>query len=498
LLKFFAGIKALLCIFVPEGKLSILKKIFLFAFFLAFVSHSVAYSQGCGNLNLQLQADIPSPCTEMTMTMRQDNTGKPYLYVANKEGGLKIYDITSLPSPKLSASISISLLDSLNVMNLTQDGNYLYLALGNSFTESQNPGMAIVDVTDPAHASVTALYKYPATTGGGGIVKVKGNYAYLGAMLHGLVILDISDKHNIKFVSQFLPDRNFPEAKPDTSKYNARGLEVENDIVYLCFDAGGFRTIDVKDKQHPKEIGRYSNPDMNGRPRAYNNIALDDSLAYIAVDYCGMEILNIVDPAEIKLMSWWNPWNCTSNPLAWFSSSGHTNEIDYNKQCKEIFLATGKSDMYVVDVSNPLSPDSCANYGGTGNNIGTWGISTYQDRIFLSYICTLGIPFASNWTGVKILTYVPCTSGVDQQRMASDEITISPVPSGTEVHILSKENLPEHIHAGVYDALGNEIKVSCSLSQKSIMLDISHLAQGVYFVRLSDNGRVISKKFIKE
>ena len=45
----------------------------------------------------------------------------------------------------------------------------------------------------------------PGTTVlGYGIVKVEGNYAYLGAMGLGVVILDISDPNNIAFVSELL------------------------------------------------------------------------------------------------------------------------------------------------------------------------------------------------------------------------------------------------------------------------------------------------------
>ena len=454
-----------------------------------------AFSQ-CSDLNIQLQADIPSVCNSMTMTMHQDNIGRPYLYIARKEGGLWIYDITSLTNPKLVSTTSWINFD---IMNLTQDGNYLYLAMGNIFASGQNPGMAIVDVTDPLHSNVIGFYTYPAPDGGAGIVRVEGNYAYLGAMFHGLVVLDISDKHNIKYVSEILPDRNFPEAKPDTAKYNARGMEVKNGIVYLCYDAGGFRIIDATDKQKPVEIGRYSNPAMNGRPRAYNNIILDDSLAYIAVDYCGMEILNVADPAHIKLVSWWNPWNCTGPVNNWFNSDGHANEIDFNKQCKKIFLSTGKSDMYVVDVTNPSLPDSCANYGGVLNNIGTWGVSTYQDRIYLSYICSV-IPFASNWTGVKILTYTPCLSGVPQKETSSEEIYIFPVPSGNNISIDAHNTFSDlqNIRLSVCDVLGNGVKVQGLFFQESISLDISDLSPGIYFLRVSGEGKKFTKKFVKE
>ena len=110
-------------------------------------------AQGCANLNVQFKSDIPSVCGEMTMTMIHDVLNRPYLYVANKEAGLRIYNLTSLTSPLLADSIQTSMFDTLDVMNLTQDGNYVYLALGNTFSgTTQKSGLAIIDVTNPTNA----------------------------------------------------------------------------------------------------------------------------------------------------------------------------------------------------------------------------------------------------------------------------------------------------------------------------------------------------------
>ena len=254
--------------------------------------------------------------------------------------------------------------------------------------------MAIIDVTNPSSATVTDYYIIPNSSSGAGIVKVEGNYAYLGGMRSGLIILDVSDKTNIVYNSQYIPDVNYPVANPNVDLYNARGMEVKNSIVYLCYDAGGLRIINCENKFFPVETGQYANPSSFtpfNLPRAYNNIILDDTLVYISVDYCGLEVLDISDTTNINLVGWWNPYNCPNNN--WFSSPSHTNELAYDKACKRLFVSTGKSDMMVLDVSDPMQPDSCNYYGGVSNNIGTWGVSLHQDKIFLSYICSI-IPFA--------------------------------------------------------------------------------------------------------
>src|SRR6185369_3643719 len=146
----------------------------------------------------------------------------------------------------------------------------------------------------------------------------------------------------------------------------------------------------------------------NDHPKAYNNIVLDDTLAYIAVDYAGMEVVDLSDTSNITLTGWWNPYNAPANN--WFTSPVHANEIQLEKNCKRVFMSTGKSDMMVVDVSNPALPDSCNFYGGVSNNIGTWGIGLWQNQVYLSYICA-AIPFSSNLTQVTLLTFNSCTVG---------------------------------------------------------------------------------------
>src|SRR5262245_31996709 len=57
---------------------------------------------------------ISSVCTELFMTSRHDQQGKDYLYVAAKEGGLKIYSLAG--NPKLVKTIPTTELSSLEVM----------------------------------------------------------------------------------------------------------------------------------------------------------------------------------------------------------------------------------------------------------------------------------------------------------------------------------------------------------------------------------------------
>ena len=144
------------------------------------------FSQPSNNLNIQHLVDMPMSCGSIPMTMAHDALGRNYLYVAQKAGGLTVYDIANPNTPFIVDSIPINDLDTMDVMSLTQKGNYLYLALGNFFNGgSQYSGIAIIDVTTPTSISVTDLLRNPTPGQGAGFVGLEGDYAYLAAMGNG-------------------------------------------------------------------------------------------------------------------------------------------------------------------------------------------------------------------------------------------------------------------------------------------------------------------------
>lgn len=355
---------------------------------------------------LQLKSEIPFAGQGLPQTVVQDLTGKPYFYVAAKEGGLRVFKIDNIASPVLKKTISVADVGNQEVMNLWQEGNYLYLALGNFFSnDPHKPGLAIVDVSEPENAAVTDVWESDVADRGSAFVTVSGSYAYLGAMSQGLIILNIANKNDIAFVSQYVPDIHFPTPNPNSIQMpNARGMAVRDNTVFLCYDAGGLRVIDVSDKSSPTETGRYINPDALGKQQAYNNIALQGDTAYLAVDFCGMEILDVSDTDNIAEIGWWNPWDCQSASNTWLNSPGHSNQIHFDVDHHLVFLSTGRSELNIVDVSDPAHPQQVGTYGTADDNYFTWGAALHNDRVYLTYISSL-FPFFSIWAGVRILEW---------------------------------------------------------------------------------------------
>ncbi len=468
-------------------------------FLLTSITGAVELSaQTCSALKIQLRSEIMSTCNQMVMTMIHDESGRPFLYVANKEAGLKIYNLANSATPFLAASVPTSDFDNLDVMNLTQNGNFLYLAVGNHFTNPQPGGMAVVDVGNPNKPLVTDLFIVPGSAHGAGIVKVQEDFAFLGAMRSGLVILDISDKQHIRQVSQFIPDIHYPVSNPNANLYNARGLEVKGNLVYLNYDAGGLRIINCINKLSPVETGRYANPALYkpfNLPRAYNNLVLEDTLVYAAVDYCGMEVINVSDTGNIKLVGWWNPFDCPTNN--WFTSPVHANEIQLDKKNHLLFMSSGRSDAVVLDVSVPSLPLFCTQYGDPSDAIATWGLGIHENEIYLSYICALGIPFLANWTGIKILSYTPETTPIPEAG-DSNPVFLYPNPAINQFVIEWPGHFSREKQLTIFNAMGQKIfENKLSSTSNILFVDTSGFEAAVYFVRLLlDNGISYSRKMI--
>lgn len=451
--------------------------------------------EGCEK-DFQLSSEVEHKfgLAKQAMTVLEDQRNNAHLYVAGLEAGLRIFDSSNPSELKEVGSLDVSDFDDLAVTNLFQLDDRLYLSLGNHFTDKQNPGLAIVDISDPTNAKVLDVWKYEKTSSGGGVVMVEGNYAYLGAMGHGLIILSIENDKAV-FESQFIPDIVFPNPKnPDPAKFNARGLDVDGNNVYLCYDAGGIRIIDVTSKQNPKEIGKYSLPALDKLPRAYNNLVFHNNKIFVAIDYCGLEILDVENPSDIKQLGWWNPWDCTSSTLAWFSSPGHTNEIAYLEKCEIVAMSAGKSEMVMVDVHDFSKPELCDSFGSVDSKQGTWGLTRKDNRLSLGYIYVpLGVPFLSNWSGIRQVEIGHDCATITSIDIPEGGAFWNVLPLGNGKARLEINGKPKHdlqTQANIFNLQGQLISTLRINANTSTIIE--DLKPGIYTIRIAND----SKKFV--
>ena len=437
------------------------------------------------NLTLDDEAEITNYISGLTPVI--DKLGRDYLYVTANEGGLKIYDVASGIS--LIATVDTVEL-TMKPMSVTQVDTLLYVAIGSHFgwdsTSVDSPGLAIVNVANPTNPQVIGVWSASVEGKGAGIVRIQGDYAYLGAMPHGLIILDISDPTAIDSVSSIIPPLDFPHIGNEQGKVNARGMDIVDTLVYLCNDAGGMHVINCADIANPLIIEMFANPitfPWLNWPRAYNNVIIDDTLAYIAVDYCGLEIWNVKDPYNVEMVHHWNPRNCPVG--VWWQAPIHTNELILQKECNLLFMSTGKSEMVVMDIANPNMPVAIDSFGTAMDTTGTWGIDVDNEFIYLTYVNVplfvpwVFSPFYSTWAGVKKIAYTKCAATLEEE--ALDQLRLFPNPAESYFEVKGIEG---EMDFNLFSMLGENILQG--RVQAGQQISTVGLSPGVYLVQLSN------------
>jgi len=428
-----------------------------------------------------------------------DRNGDHYLYTTGLEYGLRGYDIEDPTVPGEVFAFQPSSFNGLKPTNLFQQDQFLFVSLGAFHGATQNAGMATVDISDPANPAILDQWDSAVFTTGTAIVRVQDGYAYLGMMEEGFAILDVSDPANISFVSSFQPDT----AWPGIVNYppNARGMALKGDTLFLAYDCGALRAIDVTDKSQPVEIGHYVNPQQPpATALAYNNVCLVGDLCFIATDFCGFEVVDVSDPTNMQQVAWVNPWNC--NGLSWFGSDGHTNELITAMHDSLLFISGGDSELLIYDITVPALPTLVGGIIQPNDSAVAWGLDVRDSLVVLNYIDNSLVifppqPYYANDGGFRILTWhVDLSTLTPVGPMDNGSVRVSPNPTTGPLRI---EFGPFTGARSIVlrDALGRSVIRRYAYSQHA-QLDLSALAPGLYMLTVSDlNGNTSEQRVIR-
>ncbi len=419
--------------------------------------------------------------------------GDPFLYAACRELGVVTFSIDDITSPDPVDTLLPVVFGGLRPTNLSQKGNYLYVALGgfDGFFP-QNAGIAILDLTDPGHPSVLGQWDSSAFDEGAAIAIADEKFAYLGAMDRGVVILNIEDKSDIHYVSSYLPDPDFPEIPDLFSVPNARGLALYGkDTLMVANDAGGLRMLDISDRSNPVEIGKYVNTGIEEIAQsAYNNIAIAGHYAYVPVDMCGLDVVDI-STAEMENVFWFNPWDCDSSN--WIGRPGHTNEVKIIGDSL-LFVSGGDSEVLAFDITDNAHPKLVGEYANVYDSIVAWSIDVRDNYVSLALVNNeiLGIPYYSDLGGIYMLE-MDIVPFVTVENNTIEKIIISPDPVSDYlfIHTTSAWDCSR-----VYALSGNCI----AHNENAAGIDCSGLSPGLYILVLYDNSGNITGRtqFIKQ
>lgn len=433
---------------------------------------------------------FPDSFSAPTLSSRIDRLGRPYLYMACKDSGVVTLDITDPSSPLVVDRHLPADFNGLNVMNLEQVDDLLYVCLGNFQSSGQAAGLAIMDVSDPTDPLVLDVWDGGATyTEGSAVVRIDGGLAYLGAMEDGIIVLDVSDPSLIAFVSSYQPDPTWPGIASYAP--NARGMAISGDVLYLAYDAGGLRAIDISIPSALSEISHYLNPDIPVLTNpAYNNVVVIGDRAYCTVDYCGIEVVDISDPANMTQVAWLNPWNCIG--LSWFGSDGHTNEVIAAHNDSLLFVSGADTEILVYDISEGDIPVLKGGYMQPNDSASTWGVDVFGDLAVGNFINNHGLafqPYDSKYGGVVLYDWQIefATSMIERSNQRARPF-LKTNPSMGMITILLPWMDPDGTWVGVYDTHGRTVRTASlepsSARQQEIVIDLTDRAEGLYQITL--------------
>ncbi|MCB1097135.1 MAG: hypothetical protein KDN22_16295 [Verrucomicrobiae bacterium] len=290
-----------------------------------------------------------------------------YAYLANREDGLRVYDVTDPANPFNVAHVAIGTGEG-DAYGIAVSGSHAYLA-------SYDDGLRVVDISVPGAPRVISQID---TGGLARDVAVSGNYAYVANDADGLRIYDITDPFNPASAAH-LDDGG-----------QTRDVVVSGNHAYVANDGDGVRIYNITTPTAPQSVGHISNsvtvlsvavagnyayvayandglaiydvsnpasPVQAGGVAgigAVLNVAVTERTAYVASIENGLSAYDIRDPANPVLL---NQVNDSGNPFG-VTISGH-----------HAYLANGLGGLWIYALSSSVSAG-----GFTGDGSGLTGI----------------------------------------------------------------------------------------------------------------------------
>lgn len=424
--------------------------------------------------------------------------GMDYVYSANMEAGLGIYDISVPNTISNVLNFAISNFNNLDVSTLEQRGNSLFVGIGDFQVNSNtSSGLAILDISNPSTPFVKDIWDSTIFHHGISHLIIEGNYAYLSTMSDGIIILDISNENNIVYKSSLQLDLNYPA--PSANAHNARGLKYRNDTLYVCFDRGGLRVVDATNKSNPLEVYSYINNTLNSQAAAaYNDISIKGNYAFVSVDYCGLEVIDI-SSFPFTSVHWLNPWGCTNSN--WSGADLHTNEVMLSNNDSLLFVTAGQSELFVYNVTDPNNIHKVGEFVNLTDTLATHGLDVLNNRVILSFIHTPFhippfTPFFADPGGLKLLYFeIPTlTTSLIELDNKTETVLIFPNPNiGNNINIKSNTLITNVI---IRNTLGELLYSENEIQKTEHTLTLKHGEKGIFFITINTSKGQITRKII--
>jgi hypothetical protein len=255
-----------------------------------------------------------------------------HAYVALRQGGLGIYDVSDPGNPMQVGSVAISRRRSGGAIGVTVSGAYAFVAKGED-------GMDVVDVRNPARPRVVGNYRgYCAD------VAVSGRFAHLAGWSQGLTVVDVGNPANPRRVGGY-------DDEPIGERFNS--VVVSGNHAFVSGDdwtGSGFvyfiHAIDVSNPTNCVRVGSYTKAGSYTTP---GSMAIDGHHIYINEGTNGLKVIDFSAPSHpVAVGHYDQPGDF--GPVAVFG--------DY------AYLARGQNGLEILDVRDPSHPMRVGGYPG--------------------------------------------------------------------------------------------------------------------------------------
>lgn len=282
-----------------------------------------------------------------------------YAYIADRDGGLQIFNISNPSSPVHVGAYDFNQQGIAQAIDVV--GNLAYLAVGEA-------GLQIINISNPANPTFVGSIATPARARG---VQVVGNLAYVAddsGNGGGLQIIDVSNPASPSILGSF---------GVSTPGGLAGGVEVIGNIAYLTDGNNGLHIVDVSDSANPTLIKSVATPGGAA-------IGLDvvGNLAYVVNREGGLQIIDVSTPATASIIG-------TLNTPGIATGVRVVGNFAY--------VTDGTVGLQVIDITNPVSPIIANTFDTPGSARSLFVSGT------LAFV-------ADTFSGLQILEFFPSTT----------------------------------------------------------------------------------------
>lgn len=176
---------------------------------------------------------------------------------------------------------------------------------------------------------------------------------------------------------------------------------------------------------------------------------------------------------------------------AWIDKAPESMNMDF----KKYFLSYRKNGSSEWLIAGDTVTSEVRN--GTLGYMGTQGLEPGNYTLKLTLVSSTSDEFSVE--AVKSLNILPDNLIVNEDLTDENGLFTYPNPAGDFIYLIKNPDENESLELNIFNLLGvNYYKqaIQSSLSN-NLIIDISYLPPGIYFLRLSQNGMDIVKKFVK-